>query len=95
MNVGQILETHLGWAGKILGFQAITPVFDGASEEDINQVLDDAGLPRHGKAQLFDGRTGDAFDRKVTVGIIYMLSTLLADLLIAVLNPRIRLETKR
>jgi DNA-directed RNA polymerase subunit beta len=73
MNVGQILETHLGWAGKLLGFQAITPVFDGASEEDINAVLDDAGLPRHGKAQLFDGRTGERLEQETTVGYIYML----------------------
>ncbi len=73
MNVGQILETHLGWAGKLLGFQAITPVFDGASEDDINAVLDDAGLPRHGKAQLFDGRTGERLEQETTVGYIYML----------------------
>jgi DNA-directed RNA polymerase subunit beta len=73
MNVGQILETHLGWAGKLLGFQAITPVFDGASEDDINQVLADAGLPKHGKAQLFDGRTGEALEQETTVGYIYML----------------------
>ena len=73
MNVGQILETHLGWAGKLLGFQAITPVFDGASEEDINAVLADAGLPKHGKAQLFDGRTGEPLEQETTVGYIYML----------------------
>jgi DNA-directed RNA polymerase subunit beta len=73
MNVGQILETHLGWAGKLLGFQAITPVFDGASEDDINKVLADAGLPKHGKAQLFDGRTGEALEQETTVGYIYML----------------------
>jgi DNA-directed RNA polymerase subunit beta len=73
MNVGQILETHLGWAGMKLGFQAITPVFDGASEEDINGMLDKAGLPRHGKAQLFDGRTGEQLEQETTVGYIYML----------------------
>ncbi|MBX3411775.1 MAG: DNA-directed RNA polymerase subunit beta [Pirellulales bacterium] len=73
MNVGQILETHLGWAGAKLGFQAITPVFDGASEEDIRQCLRDAGLPEHGKAQLFDGRTGIAMEQETTVGYIYML----------------------
>ncbi|MEM7313759.1 MAG: DNA-directed RNA polymerase subunit beta, partial [Planctomycetota bacterium] len=73
MNVGQILETHLGWAGAKLGFQAITPVFDGASEEEINQCLDDAGLPRHGKATLYDGRTGEAMEQETTVGYIYML----------------------
>ena len=73
MNVGQILETHLGWAGKVLGFQAITPVFDGASEEEINNVLEEANLPRHGKAQLFDGRTGEKLEQETTVGYIYML----------------------
>ena len=73
MNVGQILETHLGWAGMKLGFQAITPVFDGASEDDINDVLVKAGLPRHGKAQLFDGRTGEQLEQETTVGYIYML----------------------
>jgi DNA-directed RNA polymerase subunit beta len=73
MNVGQILETHLGWAAKLLGFQAVTPVFDGASEQDINEMLDTAGLPRHGKAQLFDGRTGEPLEQETTVGYIYML----------------------
>ncbi len=73
MNVGQILETHLGWAGMKLGFQAITPVFDGASEDDINEVLVKAGLPRHGKAQLYDGRTGEMMEQETTVGYIYML----------------------
>ena len=73
MNVGQILETHLGWAAAKLGFQAICPVFDGASEETIRQCLVDAGLPENGKAILFDGRTGDQFDQRVTVGYIYML----------------------
>lgn len=73
MNVGQILETHLGWAGKMLGFQAVTPVFDGASEEEINQMLADAELPSHGKAQLFDGRTGEPLEQETTVGYIYML----------------------
>ena len=73
MNVGQILETHLGWAGAKLGFRAITPVFDGASESTINDCLEEAGLPRHGKAQLFDGRTGEAMDQETTVGYIYML----------------------
>jgi DNA-directed RNA polymerase subunit beta len=73
MNVGQILETHLGWAGSKLGFQAITPVFDGATEEDINEVLAEAGLPSHGKSSLFDGRTGKRFEQETTVGYIYML----------------------
>jgi len=73
MNVGQILETHLGWAGKMLGFQAVTPVFDGASEEEINAVLDDANLPKHGKSKLYDGRTGEPLEQETTVGYIYML----------------------
>jgi DNA-directed RNA polymerase subunit beta len=73
MNVGQILETHLGWAGSKLGFQAITPVFDGATEADINQCLADAGLPAHGKHLLFDGRTGEKCTQETTVGYIYML----------------------
>ncbi len=73
MNVGQILETHLGWAGAKLGFRAITPVFDGAKEEEINDALEEAGLPRHGKARLLDGRTGEPFEQETTVGYIYML----------------------
>ncbi len=73
MNVGQILETHLGWAGAKLGFRSVTPVFDGASEEDINGALETAGLPRHGKTRLIDGRTGDPFEQETTVGYIYML----------------------
>ena len=73
MNVGQILETHLGWAGSKLGFQAITPVFDGASEKEINKCLDEAGLPAHGKHYLYDGRTGEKCGQETTVGYIYML----------------------
>jgi DNA-directed RNA polymerase subunit beta len=73
MNVGQILETHLGWAGAKLGFQAITPVFNGASEENIRECLVEAGLPRHGKARLFDGRSGQPFEQEATVGFIYMM----------------------
>ncbi len=73
MNVGQILETHLGWAAAKLGFQAVTPIFDGASEQDIHKVLGDAGLPSQGKAQLYDGRTGEPFEQLSTVGYIYML----------------------
>ena len=97
MNVGQILETHLGWAAAVLGFQAVTPVFNGAKEEDIwnsireanekvrqrredIEVVQQAGdsrellveMPEDGKMRLFDGRTGDAFEQKVTVGYIYM-----------------------
>ncbi len=73
MNVGQILETHLGWAAVKLGFRAVTPVFDGATEAEIRQCLKDAGLPEDGKAVLHDGRTGDAMTEKVTVGCLYML----------------------
>ncbi len=73
MNVGQILETHLGWAGAKLGFRSVTPVFDGATEEQINDALQEAGLPRHGKTKLFDGRTGEKFEQETTVGYIYML----------------------
>ena len=73
MNVGQILETHLGWAAKKLGFRCECPVFDGATEEDIRQALTDAGLPPDGKATLFDGRTGEVLEQKTTVGQIYML----------------------
>ena len=73
MNVGQILETHLGWAGALLGFQAITPIFDGATEVDIQKALGQAGLPAHGKAQLHDGRTGEPFEQLSTVGYIYMM----------------------
>jgi DNA-directed RNA polymerase subunit beta len=73
MNVGQILETHAGWAAKKLGVQVVTPVFDGCNESEIEDLLEEAGLPRDGKAVLYDGRTGDPFDQKVTVGYIYML----------------------
>jgi DNA-directed RNA polymerase subunit beta len=73
MNVGQILETHLGWAAQKLGFKAITPVFDGASEEEIRKSLKEAGIPVSGKTYLYDGRTGDRFEQAVTVGYIYML----------------------
>src|SRR5512140_3765926 len=73
MNVGQILETHLGWAAGALGFQAITPIFDGADEALIHSLLKEAGKPENGKTQLFDGRTGEPFEQKSTVGYIYML----------------------
>jgi DNA-directed RNA polymerase subunit beta len=73
MNVGQILETHLGYAAAKLNFKAITPVFDGATEEEIRSSLKEAGLSETGKSVLYDGRTGDAFDQPVTVGYIYML----------------------
>jgi DNA-directed RNA polymerase subunit beta len=73
MNVGQILETHLGWAAKVLGYQVATPVFDGASESEIRQEMKKAGLSASGKVVLRDGRTGDPFDQEVTVGYIYMM----------------------
>jgi len=98
MNVGQILETHLGWAASILGFQAVTPVFDGAQEAEIVKAIEEANahvktrkkdildkqmappademfveMPPAMKVQLFDGRTGDAFEQRTTVGYIYML----------------------
>ena len=73
MNVGQILETHLAWAGQTLGFRAICPVFESATEQQIRDCLREAGLPEDGKTALLDGRTGEAFDQKVTVGYIYMM----------------------
>ncbi len=73
MNVGQILETHLGWAAHALGIYFATPVFDGATEVEIKEWLDKAGHPRSGKTRLFDGMTGDSFEQEVTVGYIYML----------------------
>jgi DNA-directed RNA polymerase subunit beta len=73
MNIGQILETHLGWAAQALGIKVATPVFDGAKEAAIKQTLRDAGLPESGKIQLRDGRDGRAFQEDVTVGYIYML----------------------
>ncbi len=73
MNVGQILETHLGWAAKALGVQFATPVFDGATEKGIKEMLAKAGLPSSGKTLLYDGMTGQSFEQPVTVGYIYML----------------------
>jgi DNA-directed RNA polymerase subunit beta len=98
MNVGQILETHLGWVAKVLGFEAITPVFDGANEADIQKLTVEANelmnrrkaeleatgqplapdeffinVPKSLKTQLYDGRTGEAFDQQATIGIIYMM----------------------
>jgi DNA-directed RNA polymerase subunit beta len=73
MNVGQILETHLGYAARSLGYQVITPVFNGCKETDVENLLERAGLPRDGKVTLYDGRTGDEFEQTVTVGYMYML----------------------
>jgi DNA-directed RNA polymerase subunit beta len=73
MNLGQIMETHLGWAARMLGMSVATPVFDGAHAEDIAEWLQDAGLPADGKTWLRDGRSGERFSRPITVGMIYML----------------------
>ncbi|MBE3574776.1 MAG: DNA-directed RNA polymerase subunit beta [Firmicutes bacterium] len=73
MNVGQVLETHLGWAAKALGLHVATPVFDGATEQEVLAMLDKAGLPKDGKIWLRDGRTGEFFDQPIMVGQIYML----------------------
>jgi len=73
MNVGQVLETHLGWAAKKLKYHAISPALSGANEEDIRAELIAAGLPKDGKITLYDGRTGLPFSEKITVGFIYMI----------------------
>jgi DNA-directed RNA polymerase subunit beta len=84
MNVGQVLETHLGWAAKVLGFKYATPVFDGIKEKQIRKYLEDAGkvqtdagevvlIGENGKTHLYDGRTGDRFDQEIVVGYIYMM----------------------
>lgn len=73
MNVGQLLETHLGWAGKVLGVKFATPVFDSANEQGIIDYMEKANLPASGKIKLYDGLTGDPFDQDVAVGYIYML----------------------
>jgi len=73
MNVGQVLETHLGWAARFLGLKFATPVFDGIREKEIRGYLKEAKLPEHGKTLLVDGRTGEAFDQEIVVGYIYMM----------------------
>lgn len=73
MNIGQIYETVLGWAGQKLGKKFATPIFDGASLEQINELTDEAGVPRFGHTYLYDGGTGERFDQKATVGVIYMI----------------------
>jgi DNA-directed RNA polymerase subunit beta len=73
MNLGQIYETVLGWAGKELGMTFATPIFDGASIDQINSYSEEAGIPKYGRTFLRDGGTGDKFDQPATVGIIYML----------------------
>jgi DNA-directed RNA polymerase subunit beta len=73
MNVGQVLETHLGWACSKLGLKVATPVFDGIPEKKVREYLKDAKLPNSGKSTLFDGRTGEKIDQEVVVGFIYMM----------------------
>jgi len=73
MNIGQILECHMGWVATELGYKIATPIFDGATEDDIRELRIKAGLPINGKARLRDGRTGETFDHEVTVGYVYML----------------------
>ncbi|MBD0830517.1 DNA-directed RNA polymerase subunit beta [Aestuariibaculum sediminum] len=73
MNIGQIYETVLGWAGQKLGRKFATPIFDGATIDQINELTDEAGIPRYGHTYLYDGGTGDRFDQPATVGVIYML----------------------
>ncbi|MCX7927869.1 MAG: DNA-directed RNA polymerase subunit beta [Candidatus Omnitrophica bacterium] len=80
MNIGQILETHLGWAARALGIHVMCPVFDGANQEEIKQMLKEAGLPTSGKITLYDGQTGEPFDQEITVGQLYMMKLIhLAD----------------
>ena len=81
MNLGQIFETHLGMAAHALNMHVATPVFDGASLDEVREMLDEAGMPNNGKQVLYDGRTGKELDKEVTVGYIYMLklSHLVAD----------------
>ena len=73
MNLGQVLEVHLGAAARMLGIKVATPVFDGATEEDIEELLAQSGLSKDGKTILYDGRTGEPFDKPITVGVMYML----------------------
>lgn len=73
MNLGQIFEAVLGWAGKELGLKFATPIFDGASLDDINAYTDKAGVPRYGTTYLYDGGTGERFDQPATVGVTYFL----------------------
>jgi len=73
MNIGQILETHLGWAAHKLGYKVACPALDGITEEEIKRELEKAGLPTDGKVDLYDGKTGRKFDNKVTVGIVYIM----------------------
>ncbi len=73
MNIGQVLETHLGMAARYLGIHVATPVFDGATEIEVMDTMEQAGMARHGKTVLYDGRSGEAFDNRVTIGVIYII----------------------
>ena len=73
MNIGQVLELHLGMAAKEMGIHVASPVFDGANEEDVWNTIEEAGMARDGKTVLYDGRTGEPFDNRVSVGVMYML----------------------
>ena len=73
MNIGQILETHLGWAAKELGYSVATPALDGITENEIKEELKKAGLPEDGKEQFYDGKSGRALDQRSTVGVMYVL----------------------
>jgi DNA-directed RNA polymerase beta subunit len=73
MNVGQVLETHFGWAARVLGLHIATPVFEGAKEDEIRRLLKDASLPENGQTVLYDGKTGEPFENPVTVGVMYVM----------------------
>ncbi len=73
MNIGQVLEVHLGYAAKALGWKVATPIFNGANERDIQELLKEAGLSEDGKSEMYDGRTGEKFDNRVTTGYVYFL----------------------
>ncbi|MEF9437628.1 MAG: DNA-directed RNA polymerase subunit beta, partial [Candidatus Mariimomonas ferrooxydans] len=73
MNVGQVLETHFGWAAKVLGINVATPVFEGVREGEIKELLNEAGLPLSGQITLYDGKTGEPFHRPITVGYVYIM----------------------
>ena len=73
MNIGQVLELHLGMAAKNLGIHVASPVFDGANDDDVWSTIEEAGMARDGKTVLYDGRTGEPFDNRISVGVMYML----------------------
>ncbi len=73
MNIGQVLEIHLGYAAKKLGVKFATPVFDGISNEELSAIMQEASMTKDGKQVLYDGRTGEAFDERISVGVMYMI----------------------